>query len=86
MGETDFSRLQAVLVNNVLLACEDKPDGFVVEWRILVIRVIVANESFLCGVLLLLRLVGLDMAQQRGRSFLDLEFALARVQNGFDKL
>ena len=49
VGDADFAGLQAVLVHNVLFGGEHKPDGFVVKGRVLVvIFVIISNQSFLC--------------------------------------
>jgi len=56
----------------VLLGGKNEPNGFVVEGCLLIIGIIIANQSLLgCG-LFLLFLVRLDMAQQCGGSFGDL--------------
>lgn len=55
--DADLSGLQAVLVDNVLLCGEDEPDSLVVDRCLLIIGVVVTNQSLLSGRLLLLFLV-----------------------------
>ena len=57
MRDADLSGLQAVLVDDVLLCREDEPDSLVVDGGLLVIGVIVTNQSLLSRRLLLLFLV-----------------------------
>jgi hypothetical protein len=68
MGDGDLARLEAVLIHDVLLGSEDKPDSFVVERGLIIIRVlvVVADQGLLGRGLFLGVLVRLDMAQQRG--------------------
>ena len=70
--DADFSGLQSVLVDYMLLGGENEPDGFVLGRAVLAIGVIVANQGLLCASLLLFLLRRLDVLQQRGGSFEDL--------------
>lgn len=73
MGDADFSRLQAVLVHDVLLGGEHEPDGFVVDRAVFGVGlVVIPNEGFLGGRLFLLLLLRVDVSQKCGGSFLDL--------------
>jgi hypothetical protein len=67
--DADLAGLQAVLVHHMLLSGENEPDCFILGRAVLVIGVIVANESLLGGGLLLFLLSRLDVLQQRGGSF-----------------
>ena len=72
MWESDLARLQAVLIDDVFLGREDEPNGSVVDGGVLVIRVIIADQSLLGRRLLRLLLSSFDVLQKRRRCPQDL--------------
>lgn len=74
MRNANFSRLQAVLVDDVLFGGEHEPYGLVMNGAVFGVGlVIISYESFLGRGLFLLLLFRIDMSQQCGGSFLNLK-------------
>lgn len=73
MWDGNLARLQAVLIDNVLLGRDHEPDSLVVKWGFIVGLVVVSNKSLLGRRLLLFHLLRFNVSQKRRRSFGNLQ-------------